>query len=244
MKRADLSNKALLSEVIEAGQRRANALLDSVILKNGVENIRRKFIVAEFFPRLYAADGKNSHAGERLSRYGNYILPPGTEGQQFSNGGFLGKIRAENNALWWYLYGDFEPKTDNKGLAVKSPADRIWLDLVELIRELGMLGEAGGGIVVQPRDVDENDLAKMDPSIESDEDEKGYLDGHSYHGIPHWLRLYQRYEEQDIPNSKFEIRPAWFFISSGIFLQIPGLLNCQFVLPASMRQEAGINPFS
>jgi hypothetical protein len=101
------------------------------------------------------------------------------------------------------------------------PAEPMWKDISIMVREMGLSGEAGGGIFECVTDLDDGCLGNLETPQHWEEDDDGYVRTAEYFSKPRWMMLFEDYETFTEPveySLEFiEIRPAWFHLANHIF---------------------------
>jgi len=217
-----------IAEIRFAEERRARKARKDNSLEQLVKQLRQKYIADGFLMPFYVWDGRYSRPRQRISEFGDFILPYDMAGKVFHTGAPGGWIRQEATWFWEYLiYGQeavySRPMSSFPDiLRIEGmPAEPVWNKLVNLTRQGGLFGENGGGIVISPDDLDERQLARMVPKKGDIEGENGYMEPYRIAGEPYWITLFHRYEEPEYARSEIETRPAWFHIANYAFFNAP-----------------------
>ena len=210
-----------ISEIVKTEQKRAKKLMGNPIFRDWVRSFRETYIVNGFLMPLYARDGMYSRPKRRVSEFGEYILPWDMYGKEFHEGP-QGWVRNEAMWFWSYLTDGQEIISSNisipEVLSIDGiPADLIWQQIVSIAKELQVFGETGGGILVQPKDMDENYLARSEKASAWHESDDGYMESYKLPDIPHWVSLFHRYESYQLSQQDIEILPTWFHLTNHAF---------------------------
>lgn len=214
-----------VSEIIKTEQKRAKELTENPIFRDWVQSFRERYIVNGFLTPLYARDGRYSRSRRRVSELGNYILPWEMQGKEFQEG-LQGWVKNEEMWFWSYLTDDQEVISSNISIPEvfsidAVPADLVWQEIVSLAKELQLFGETGGGILVNPNDMDENYLARPEKTSDWNESDDGYMESYKLPDTPYWISLFRSYESYQLSQQDIEIRPAWFHLANHAFFNAP-----------------------
>lgn len=93
-----------------------------------------------------------------------------------------------------------------------TPGIQILRRAVKVGKDLGVWGEAGGGVFVSPEQLDEGYLTGSDEMQGWIDSKDGYLEPYRCDRRIRWVRLYLQYEDMVIRELGIELRPAWFHI--------------------------------
>ena len=64
-----------VSEIIETEQKRAKKLVKDAVFRKWAADFRQKYIVDGFVIPFYSRDGRYARSQQRVSKFGNYIMP-------------------------------------------------------------------------------------------------------------------------------------------------------------------------
>ena len=217
-----------IAEIRLAEERRAQKARNDNRLTHWVKQLRQKYIANGFLMPFYVWDGRYSRPRQRISRFGDYILPYDMIGEVFHTNAEGGWIRQESIWFWEYLvcgqeaifrrpYSSLPEILRIEGM----PSEQVWSNLVYFARQMGLLGENGGGIIISPNDLDEKQLNRMVTQEGNYEEENGYMEPYKIAGKPHWITLFHQYGDLEYTKLEIEMRPAWFHLANYAFFNAP-----------------------
>jgi len=215
---------ALIGQLHSAESKRAASLMSNSDFEPMIQRIRQKYIENGFLMPVYAWDGSWGRSSWRIKKFGNYVLGQDLVGKNFY-AGQQGWIRNEPVWFWHYLIdGQIWSQVENKSfpehLKIEGmPALLLWDELSTLIRDVGLFGESGGGVLYEG--VTPESLSEIIADRTAEENKNGNLEISTHPGRPYWMRLFEGYEVPPDTKQFLEIRPAWFHIANYLFFNIP-----------------------
>jgi hypothetical protein len=218
----------VVDDIIEVEKKRAQRFMADALFGKRVNEIRQKYIVDGFLMPLYAHDGRYARFRRRVNQFGNYIVPEEKQGTAFFEGG---QGRLINELMWFWIYLREGQEVISPDIELVKqyringiPSNLVWPEIVALLKELHLYGEAGGGMVIPANDIDSDNLSRSAKLAGSQEDEDGYLEDYRSSDAPNtpgWMMLFDAYDSHRRSRNDFEVRPAWFHLVKYIFFNTP-----------------------
>jgi hypothetical protein len=214
----------IIDEIRIAEELRAKKIKQDKRLGRLVKKLRQEYIADGFLMPLYERNGGYALSLQRIYERGNYILSDETLGEEFHRGNQKDWIHQEAIWFWMYLINGQEyvfkesiEKLPEPFKIPGMPAEPVWHELTDIVRQMRLYGEGGGGLIFSANDMDENHLARIVTRRSNEEDEDGYLSSFTVECQPAWITLFHQYKEFEHDSLGMEIRPAWFHLANYAF---------------------------
>jgi hypothetical protein len=229
-------------EIAALEKTRASELVKRLEDSHLIEDFREQFIVRGFLMPLYSFGSRTFQT--RLSSFGKHILPDTMYGKPLSlkDGTW---IKNEDTAFWWYItIGQEILGVDDKSMDFMKiegqPAVALWRAIDVTTTKLGLSGEKGGGVLLNPDHIDTEKMIAVVGNLGRREDEEGWMENYPKPGNPGWVALFWEYQEYS-SNIELEIRPTWFHILNYALYNLPiNRIPVFTALYTSQRQIEGI----